>query len=281
MTSAAFHPDQRFIDALLINERQIIDEIYYRFSAKIKVFVMKNGGSREDAAAIFQETLLDICQQAKYKNFKIAGRFEPLLLLLCKRKWLRAMKENLPPATTIQGEPLFSDAEETLAADVEALEKGQAEAKTYLLVINQLEQKCRKIIGTASGGEAQEKLAIRLGITRSYFRKKKSECMASLIKTTKKMVNDTADRIAGYIEGAMEEREKAHFEDMLATDPALRKEMEDYYQFRSSLKMGLERENDEERLKETLETLARQYFAKQPTIISFKKLLKRLSPKRK
>lgn len=92
-------------------------------------------------------------------------------------------------------------------------------------------------------------------------------------------MNGTIDDIARYIEGAMEEREKAHFENMLATDPALRTEMEGYYQFRSSLKMGLERENDEKQLKETLDALSDQYFAKQAKIISFKKLLKQLSKK--
>lgn len=186
MATLEVNPDQRFIDALLNNDRQIIEEIYYRFAGKIKAFVMKNGGSRDDAAAIFRETLIDICQQAKYKNFRIACHFEPFLLLLCKRKWLCELKKSPLSEITNQNEHLLPDAEETVVAEAKQLERGQMEAKTYLAALNQLEEKCREIIiSTMSGGEAREKLATRLGITRSYFRKKKSECMASLIKIIK------------------------------------------------------------------------------------------------
>lgn len=88
----------------------------------------------------------------------------------------------------------------------------------------------------------------------------------------------TIDDIARYAEGAMEDREKALFEQNLATDPELRKELESYYDFRSSVRMGIQRDQDESFLKETLSDMRGQYFSKQAKVISLRKIILRTIP---
>ena len=88
------HTDQRFITGLLQNDTALVREIYSRFAGKVKAYILKNNGSEDDAADIFQESLIDIYQQAQQKVLQLTCPFEPFLLLVCKRKWLNELKKR-------------------------------------------------------------------------------------------------------------------------------------------------------------------------------------------
>src|SRR3979411_1195526 len=70
------HPDQQYLEGLLHNDTQIVEDIYRRFAPVTKHHVLHNSGSEEDAADIFQESLIDIYNQAKYKDLKLTCPFE-------------------------------------------------------------------------------------------------------------------------------------------------------------------------------------------------------------
>ena len=94
MTATVIHTDQRYITALLQNNTVLVKEIYDLFSGKVKSYIIQNSGSEDDAADIFQEALVDIYQQARYKNLQLTCPFEAFLLLICKRKWLNELKKK-------------------------------------------------------------------------------------------------------------------------------------------------------------------------------------------
>jgi RNA polymerase sigma factor (sigma-70 family) len=179
------HPDHRFIEALLSNDQKVVQEIYAKHSAKIKRYVTHNSGSESDASDVMQEALIDIYQQAKHKSFQLTCPFEPFLLLVCKRKWLNELKKrsvlqvtNLDDDLLVVGEDVFAEAE--------LLEKQNEEAKHFALMFEKLGDRCKEIIRESLTGDALEKVAEKLGVTYGYLRKKKSECMASLIKLINK-----------------------------------------------------------------------------------------------
>ncbi|MEJ6981859.1 sigma-70 family RNA polymerase sigma factor [Pedobacter sp. P351] len=178
------HPDNRYIEALLNNDTLVVQEIYEKFFGKIKRYIINNSGSENDASDIMQEALIDIYQQAKYKSFKLSCPFEPFLLLVCKRKWLNELKKksvlpvtNIDDALLVIGEDVFAEAE--------LLEKQDEEAKRFILMFEKLGDRCKEIISESLKGDAQELVAEKLGVTYGYLRKKKSECMAALIKLIK------------------------------------------------------------------------------------------------
>lgn len=174
------HPDQRYIDGLLRNDNLIIREIYKRFASKIKLYITRNSGSDDDAADIFQESLIDIYNQARYKQLQLTCPFEPFLLLICKRKWLNEIKKRgSQPVTKTEidlstfGEDVFRSAEQVV--------EEEDRTRKVLSQFERLGEKCREILKLSLTGEAQEKIAEQLGVTYGYFRKKKSECLATLI----------------------------------------------------------------------------------------------------
>ncbi len=175
------HSDQRFIIGLVNNDTQVINEIYKRCATKIKSWIVFNSGSEDDAGDIFQEALMDVYQQAKYKSLELTCPFEPYILLICKRKWLNVLKKRSIQPVTNSEEDLLHIGEDTFA-NADDLEKEEAQSKLFLKCFEKLGERCKEIITWSMKGEAQEKVAETLGVTYGYLRKKKSECMASLIK---------------------------------------------------------------------------------------------------
>jgi RNA polymerase sigma factor (sigma-70 family) len=175
------HSDQRYIVGLVNNDTAIVNEIYKRCAAKIKSWILFNNGSEDDAADIFQEALMDIYRQAKYKSLELTCPFEPYILLICKRKWLNQIKKRSILPVTNSEEDLLHIGEDTFA-NADELERQSAESELFFSAFEKLGGRCKEIISWSMKGEAQEKVAEALGVTYGYLRKKKSECMASLIK---------------------------------------------------------------------------------------------------
>jgi len=180
-TTKTTHIDQRYPDGLLQNDTVIVKEIYERFSAKVKHYVMQNNGSEDDAADIFQEALIDIYQQARHKALQLTCPFEAFLLLICKRKWLNELKKRGQHRVTSEPEKLSNTGEDVFAL-ADQLQLQEDKARLFVAMFEKLGGRCREIIRWCLSGKPQEEIAAALDVSYGYLRKKKSECMADLIK---------------------------------------------------------------------------------------------------
>jgi RNA polymerase sigma factor (sigma-70 family) len=176
------HIDQRYIEGLLANNGKVIREIYTRFSAKVERYIVNNSGSEQDAGDIFQEALTAIYEQARYKQLQLTCPFEPFLLMICKRKWLNELKKRSHNPVTKPSEDVFNNIGEDVFAMAEQLEQQEEKSQLFLQLFQKLGDKCQEIIRHSLKGEHQEKVAEALGVTYGYLRKKKSECLATLMK---------------------------------------------------------------------------------------------------
>lgn len=174
------HADQHYVLALLHNDTQAVAEIYRRFAGRVKHYILQNNGTADDAADIFQESLVDIYNQAKYKGLQLTCPFEPFLLMVCKRKWLNELKKKGRQGVTKDideqfdlGEDSFREAEKTWTDN--------EKARLFRTMLEQMGERCKEIIKLSLTDKPQEEIAAALGVTYGYLRKKKSECMASLV----------------------------------------------------------------------------------------------------
>ncbi|MBK8609318.1 MAG: RNA polymerase sigma factor [Chitinophagaceae bacterium] len=178
------HTDQRYLTGLLQNDTALIREIYDRFSGKVKAHIIQNSGSADDAADIFQESLIDIYQQAQHKNLQLTCPFEPFLFLVCKRKWLNELKKRSRQGVTKDPDDVFNIGEDVFAL-AEQFQVQEDNASLFCAMFKQLSGRCRKIINKCLANSPQEEVAEELGVSYAYLRKKKSECTAELIKLIK------------------------------------------------------------------------------------------------
>jgi RNA polymerase sigma factor (sigma-70 family) len=174
------HADQRYINGLLNNDNQLIESIYRLYAPSIKYHILQHGGSEADAADIFQESLIDIYNQAKYKDLRLTCPFEAFLLLVCKRKWLNEIKKRGRGPVTMLSDDLSEWGEDVFAA-AEQLAGEEDRGRLFLQQFERLGEKCKEILRASLTGDRQEKIAEALGVTYGYLRKKKSECMATLL----------------------------------------------------------------------------------------------------
>lgn len=176
--TTVIHTDQRYVQALLENDTIIVREIYSKYAGKVRQYILANSGSEDDAADIFQESLIDIYNQAKNKGLQLTCPFEPFLIIVCKRKWLNELKKRGRQPVTKEvddvsiGEDVFALAEQ--------LKQNNDKMQLFLQCFEKLGDSCKEIIRRCMSGEDQEKIAEQLKVTYGYLRKKKSECMASL-----------------------------------------------------------------------------------------------------
>ena len=174
------HADQQYIDALLQNDVPRVDRIYQLFAPAIRRYIVQNSGTEADAADIFQEALIDIYNQARHRSLTLTCPFEPFLLLICKRKWINELKKRgRTPVTNAKDD--LSEYGEDVFAIAERLVSDEAKARLFLSQFERLGEKCREIIRLSLGGRPQEEIAGQLGVTYGYLRKKKSECLATLM----------------------------------------------------------------------------------------------------
>src|SRR5690349_14102503 len=110
--------DQKYIDALLSNDMKTLEELYEKFSGKIKWMVLQNHGTETDAADIFQESVFAIYHKARKNELILTSGFDAFFYAVCRNKWLKELNKRKHNNTMKDwddnslGEDSFKQAEE-------------------------------------------------------------------------------------------------------------------------------------------------------------------------
>jgi RNA polymerase sigma factor (sigma-70 family) len=178
------HPDQKYIDALVNNDATLLEELYQKFSGKIKWMVLQNNGSASDAADIFQEALLSIFHKATTRNLILTCPFGAFLYVICRNKWLKVLSKRETGGVTNQDPEEYNIGENSfqLAEDCRL----QQERRDLLNEkLTELGESCQQLLRLSWSGKSMDEVAKILNVTYGYARKKKSECMSKLVQLVK------------------------------------------------------------------------------------------------
>lgn len=178
------HPDQKYVEALLNNDRVLLDELYRNFSGKIKWMVLKNHGTEAEAADIFQEALISIFHKAKTKDFVLTCPLDAYLYLVCKNKWLNELNKGRFSDVTISDDDGYIISEDSFKLAEDHIFQ-EERLKLISEKLEELGDICKKLLRLSWGGKSMEEVAEAIGVTYGYARKKKSECMAKLVTLVK------------------------------------------------------------------------------------------------
>jgi len=169
------HKDQRYIQALLSNDTQVIKEIYRNNAEQVSRWVRKNSGSADDAQDIFQEALIALYTKASKGDFQLTAPFGALLLRICKNKWIdRLRKKSRSPEVRMEDEARHKgENTHKLAEEIETTSlKEQILEQTF----QQLSDLCRKVLKLLSEGLPSSEVALRVEMSNanSVYRRKKA-----------------------------------------------------------------------------------------------------------
>ena len=178
------HKDQKYVTALLNNNSKVLSELYQNFSPKIIRYITQNGGDKDAAQDIIQETLVTIYHQAKEKNLVLSVPFDAYFFLLCKRRWLNELKKNSKiQVTNIEESLSISD---NTHEQVDETELYESRSSLFQSKLKELSKACRDLLEKAFVIKSMQKVAKILGVSYGYARKKKSECIGKLTQLVKK-----------------------------------------------------------------------------------------------
>ncbi|PSR53574.1 sigma-70 family RNA polymerase sigma factor [Adhaeribacter arboris] len=177
------HSDQKYIEALLNNNRVLLDELYRKFSGKIKRMILSNNGTEADAADIFNEALLTLYHKASTQNFELSCPLDAFLYIVCKNKWLNELNKRKNKRVILEDDEI--NLEEDSFKMAEDLILQEQRYKLLTEKVAELGNTCQQLLQLSWSGNSMEEVAQILRVTYGYARKKKSECMARLITLIK------------------------------------------------------------------------------------------------
>ena len=179
------HSDQRYIEAMLINDPLLMREIYSKYAERIIRLVVQNSGSHQDAKDIFQEALSKIYQQACRGDFVLTCPFEAYLYIVCRGLWFNELKKRQRREVTIRDLPLYNDTEDAFRL-AEEREKMAARDQLFWEQFHTLGERCQELLKRSWSGNSMETVADNMDISYAYARKKKSECVKRLMELVRR-----------------------------------------------------------------------------------------------
>jgi len=179
------HYDQKYITALLNNDTALLNELYQKYSGKIKLMILQNNGTETDAADIFQDALLSIYHKAKTENFILTCPFDAFIYLICKNRWMSELNKKKSYKLKLNVEEVNEKIGDNSFELIEELRLQQARKDLLTEKFEQLSESSKELLRFSWSGKSMEEVAQILRRSYGYVRKKKSKCMAKLITLVK------------------------------------------------------------------------------------------------
>ena len=89
--------EEQVKEFLLEGKIEHVIKYLYRFSGRVKKYVIENNGTKDDALDIFQEALVIFCQKVNDRNFTLTSKPETFLYGIAKNLWRNeSRKKGLP-----------------------------------------------------------------------------------------------------------------------------------------------------------------------------------------
>lgn len=182
------HPDQKYIDALVNNDRLLLGELYRKCYPIIRNMVLQNQGTEASAADLFQDALTDLFRRVKNSQFTLQFSLCAYLRGMCTYKWRDELKKRKKEGVTFT----LSSGQEETGEDYFALAEAHHLKQERLDLIKKKFQEmgdsCKDLLrlswtrDIAGKRKTTIEIAQALQVTEGYARKKKSECIAKLIR---------------------------------------------------------------------------------------------------
>ncbi len=86
--------DREFIQRIKTNDRTVLGELFMKYQRMISVYVLKNGGDKNDAEDIIQETIIVLWQKVNSDSLQLTVKLGTYLLAIAKNKWMAELRKR-------------------------------------------------------------------------------------------------------------------------------------------------------------------------------------------
>ena len=86
--------DRLLLDGIAGEDKSSLEEIYRQHYYMIQNMVVTNGGSKDDAADLFQETVVILYEKVKSGDFDLQCLLKTFLYSVARRLWLKKLQQQ-------------------------------------------------------------------------------------------------------------------------------------------------------------------------------------------
>jgi len=172
--------NEKIIEGILSNNSKILQYIYSENFSKVKQYICTNGGSEDEAADVFQESILVIFEKARKEKLVLRVKFSTYLYAVAKIVWMAYLRKNrreLEDGYFVELETDYGIGE---------VDKYIIENERYKLVwryFENLSKDCQTIIRLFLDGKSIEEVTQLMNYTsEQHTKNRRLRCKESLIK---------------------------------------------------------------------------------------------------
>jgi RNA polymerase sigma factor (sigma-70 family) len=101
--------DNQYIKGLIKQDDKILKAIYQNFAGRISHYILKNGGSLQDAKDVFQDALMIVLQKVQSTDFELNSSFYTYLFGVNKLVWYNLSRKKSRKDVTMPDDNTLKD----------------------------------------------------------------------------------------------------------------------------------------------------------------------------
>lgn len=139
------YTDSELLEALRSGRgmNPVLKFLYRQNFEALKVYIVQNSGSEQDAEDIFQEVLVSFIELVRLEKFRGDSSVKTFLYALTRNTWLNELKRK---GRADVREMKFEKAKDTIEEDAAQKIAGRESRKQVMDVVEKLGEQCKKIL---------------------------------------------------------------------------------------------------------------------------------------
>lgn len=179
---------ERILKGIIDNDHEVMQYVYDKYFESIKGFVIRHGGTKDDAWDVFQDGIIVVYEQVKSKKLTIQNTFHTYFFTICKYTWLKVLRdrdkkyfEQIETSRELEQINLHD-----YKLEVEEIIEKEKRVKLYNSNFLKLSKECQKLLALMSQGCSVQEIAESFNYKSVGFAyKKRRICKERLIKLIK------------------------------------------------------------------------------------------------
>ncbi len=172
--------ETELIEALAREDKSAIEKIYRDNYAMVHTMVLQNNGSSDDAADIFQETMIVLFEKSKQEGFELRCQLKTFIYSICRRLWLKKLQASNRISSSLENTEDLVFVED----DMELHENKQKDFQLMEQSMHKLGEPCKSLLEAYYIQKKQmQSIATEFGYTNADNAKtQKYKCLVRLKK---------------------------------------------------------------------------------------------------
>ncbi len=134
--------DRLLLEGIAAEDQAIVEQLYRQYYHMVQAMVLANGGSKDDAADLFQETAIVLYEKVRGGHFELQCLLKTFIYAVAWRLWLKKLQSQ--QRFTAQSEGLEEIA--AVEEDIESHLKKQEDFAIMESAMNKIGEPCKSLL---------------------------------------------------------------------------------------------------------------------------------------